>query len=162
VNPNRIREATVVVAEKIRRGEVADAANALVGDDLEAWIEDLAVATIERDTQRIKRGMREASRRGASIQLELPGLEHAALPPVIWIRDEAGADVALPVWLATVAQIRREVSLNRRTVDLQSRVVAGWEATLAQLEKLGVPDGMTGGEIADRYAPQLTEAGDGA
>lgn len=160
MNPIRFRQAAAVVAERIRKGEVADLARTVVGEDLEVWLEDLAVATITKDANRVKRSMREAARRGASIQLALPGMEHAALPPVVFARDEHGMDIAIPVWLATKAQIRREVSLHRRAVAIQDRVVAGYEETLARLDELGVSDEATGAEILEQF-PVALEGGDG-
>jgi hypothetical protein len=157
VNPNRIRDAVVAVTSRLRKGEIAQLADELVGADLEGWLEDLAIATLTGDARRAKRSMREASRRGASLQLALPGLEDAALPPVAWEKDEAGFDVAIPATRATKAQLRREVTLMRRMVSLQDRVVGGYEATLDHLDGLGVADDATGAEILAMYPLEIEE-----
>jgi hypothetical protein len=152
MNPNRLRQAISFVAEKIRKGESADVALSITGDDLEEWLEDLAMTTIDKTARRVKKGVRDGTRKGiASIQLSLPGLEHAALPPIVWKKDEHGFDVAVPMMLASKSEIRREVLNNRRVVNLIDQVVAGWEATLGRLDELGVPDEATGHEILDQF-----------
>lgn len=122
MKPTTFRQAAAEVAQRIRKGEVAGLADALIGDDLEGWLEDLAVATITKDAARVKRSLREAARRGAEIQLAIPGMDHASLPPVVFTRDEFGQDVAVPIWLATKAQIRRETGWCRGT----RRPWTGW------------------------------------
>lgn len=152
MNPNRIRQAITFVAEKIRKGESADVALSITGENVELWLEDLAMSTIDKEARRVRKGTRDAARKGvASIQLALPGMEHAALPPIVWKKDENGFDVAVPTMLASKGEIRREVLNNRRVVNLIDQVVAGWEATLDRLDELGVSDEATGHEILDQF-----------
>lgn len=163
MNPNRIREAVMFVAAKIRKGESADVALSITGEDVEGWLEDLALTTISKDASLMKKKIREGSRKGGvSIQLAIPGMDHAALPPAVWKKDENGFDVALPVARATKAEIRREVQLNRRVANLIDQVVGGWEATLDRLDELGVSDDELGHEIIERFAdrPELEDGDD--
>jgi hypothetical protein len=151
MNPNRIRDAALVVVERVRNGEVVDLVDVLTKDDPVSWLQDAALAQLDRDRPRLKKTLREAARRGASMQLEIPGMGHASVPFVVFAEDEHGTERALPVWEATKGQIRREVELHRRAVNIQDRIVDGYEATLTRLDQLGVPDSMTGAEIAERF-----------
>lgn len=153
MNPNRIREAVGVVAERLRKNEAVNLDQAIVGTDVEEWLEDLAHATIARDTARIKKTIREGQRKGwVQTQIALPGLEHAALPTVVWRKDQDGSETAVPLLAATFAEMKREVLLHRRAVALMDKVVSGWEASLDRLEELGVTDDTLGAEIIERFS----------
>lgn len=141
-----MRLAVVHVTEKLRREQTVDIRDEIVGDDLEAWLEDLACAVLDKDSARVKRSLREAYRRGASLQMSLPGLEHASLPPSV-----LDGDRAIPISRATVRQARQEIGWHRRSVNLQNQVVGGWEATMDKVVELGIPDDETIAEIIDRY-----------
>lgn len=147
MNPNRIREAVAWVSDRIRKGESADVARAIAGEDLEGWLEDLALTTLTKEARSVRRAQREAVRRGAGVQMSLPGMDHATLPAIVWDRDENGFDVAIPLPLASKAQVRREVELHRRAVSIMDRVVGGYEATLAKLDELGYDEDVLIAEI---------------
>lgn len=153
MNPDRMRLAVAHVAEMLRKDETVDLPDALVGEDAEGWLEDLARATIAKDARRVKQGIRGGSRRGwVQLQLSLPGLGHASLPPAVW-----DGDTGIPITRATVSQIRKEVGLQRRTVNIEDQVVSGWEATLERFQQLGIPDEETVAEIMDRYQSAAIE-----
>jgi len=162
VNPNRIREAVVAVADRIRKNETVDLAATVAGEDLEGWLEDLALSTIAKDGRAVKRRIREGTRQGfGTMQIALPGMEHAGLPLMMWRREDDGSETAVPLPLATFAEVRREVAQHRRAVKIADRIVKGFEATIDKLETLGVTDETTGAEILEQFAPSLEiEAGD--
>lgn len=154
---SRIRAASVVVAEKIRRGDTVSIPAEILAD-LEKYVQEAAEARLRGDVEAFKSAARKAGRSGAQIQLALPGMEHASLPAIVFIKDpDTGEDQGIPIAHATKAQIRAEVAKHRRAVAVQDRIVAGWEAALQLLDSLDVPDDWTGAEIEAAFPKELDE-----
>lgn len=152
---SRIRQASVVVAEKIRANQAADIPEAILGD-LEHYVAQAAEARLRQDVEAFKKSARDAGRSGASVQLQIPGMAHASLPFIVFVKDpDTGDDQGLPASQATVAQIRAEVRIQRRSVNVQDRIVSGWEATLERLEELGVQDDWLGAEVEAQFPREL-------
>lgn len=150
-----VRVTAMKVADKLRRGEIVNLDAELMGEDPESWLVEAAEAMLNKQEGRVKKALREAVRRGAGIQLELPGMAHAALPMCVFLKDEHGRDVIVPAWRATLGQMRHEVEHHRRVLTVQGRVLSGMEATIDRLDDLGVPDSMTGAEIMEAYPVTL-------
>lgn len=153
-----LNRAIVAVAEQIRNDQSVNLSEAVIAPygDVEHYVKQAAEAALRKDAEALKKNMRDAQRHGHSLQLSLPGMEHATLPVMVWQRDsETGDEFAVPVALATLAQIKTEIRKQRRSVDAQDRVVSGWEATVAKAEELGATDGWTGAELEANFPKEV-------
>lgn len=152
------RRAIIAVAEKLRADESISLPDAIVGaaGDIEHYIEQAARAAIAKDTEALKKNLRDGMRRGMSIQLSLPGMEHASLPQMVIAKDETtGEEFAKPSQLATLDEIDSEIRKARRAVEIQHRVVAGWEATSARARELGATGEWTGAELEINFPREI-------
>lgn len=158
MSKTELNRAIVAVAEQIRNDErvnLSDAVIAPYGDVLH-YVKQAYEAALRKDTEAIKKNMRDAQRSGHSLQLSMPGMDHATLPVIVWQRDtETGDEFAVPAALATLAQIKGEIRKQRRSVDAQNRVVSGWEATVARAEELGATDDWTGAELEANFPKEI-------
>jgi len=158
VNKSDLNRAIVAVADHLRNEEsvsISDAVIAPYGDVLH-YVKQAAEAALRKDTEALKKNMRDAQRSGQSLQLSLPGMDHATLPWMVWEKDaETGDEFAVPAALATMAQMKVEIRKQRRSVDSQDRVVSGWEATMARAEELGATDDWTGAELEANFPKEI-------
>lgn len=151
----KVRAAAVIIADKVRRGEIAVSDDVLVGGDIEGWAEGIIGDKLARDDKRLRALIRDAQRGGgAQHQLTLPGLEHAALPACVLLPNGRGSTVIVPAKVATFAQIKAEVRAMEKLQATVGRVIGGYRATLDELDRLGVPDSATGAEIFEAYRAQ--------
>lgn len=153
-----LNRAIIAVAEQIRNDEsvsISDAVIAPYGDVLH-YVKQAAESALRKDTEALIKNMRDAQRSGGSLQMSLPGMEHASLPLMVWQKDpETGEKFGVPTALATIVQIKSEIRRQRRTVDSQDRVVSGWEATVARAEELGATDDWTGAELEANFPKEI-------
>lgn len=148
----KVRAAAVIIADKVRRGEIAVTDDILTGGDIEGWAEEIIGDKLARDDKRLRGMIRDAQRGGgAQHQLTLPGLEHAALPACVLLPNGRGSTVIVPAKLATFGQIKAEVRQMEKLQATIGRIIGGYRATVDALEALGVPDTATGGQIFDQY-----------
>lgn len=151
----RLRIAAVAIADKIRAGETANIPEAIL-TDLEHYVLRAAEDRLRGDVEAFKKSSRAAGRSGAEVQIALPGMDYASLPFIVFVKDpDTGDDQGIPASKATKAQLRAEVKVQRRTVNVQDRIVSGWEATLDRLDDLDVPDEWTGAEIAAAFPREV-------
>lgn len=153
-----IREASVVIAEKIRNGEVASIDQAVLdaAGGAEEFVYQAAVAQLRKDTASVERNARAASLHGQSMQLEIPGVEHAAFP--FWVKvidKETGERLGVPPTVATLDEIDAEVARLEQKAEMQKRVADGYRATIQRLRDLGVPGDMTGADIAAHFGSEV-------
>lgn len=155
---SELNRAIVAVAEQLRNSETVNISDAVIAPygDVMHYVKQAAEAALRKDTEALKKNMRDAQRHGHSFQLSLPGMEHASLPLMVWDRDaETGEEFAVPTALARWPQIKAEIRRQRRSVNAQDRVVSGWEATESRAEELGVTDEWTGAEIEANFPKEI-------
>ena len=135
---SQFRQALIAVTQKIRANEPADMETAIVGaaGDWEHYIQQAAEAALAKDKEKLKKNIRDAQMVQNGMDIALPGMEHAALVAAVF--DDDGT--AIPGALASRSQQKAEISKMRRSVNIRDRVVAGYEATQAELDRLGVPE----------------------
>jgi len=153
VRQSKFREAAVIVAQRIRAMEHIELDEAIIEahGDLVHYLEQAGLAAMAKDKAAFQRNWRDAQSTQPAAQLELPGMEHASLPAAVFDADGNPK----PWQIATLTEIKREVSKLRRSVSVRDRVVGGYEATIAKLESLGVDQEMTGAEIEAQFANEL-------
>jgi hypothetical protein len=151
------RRAIIVVAEKLRSDESISLPDAIVNaaGDIEHYIEQAARAALAKDTEALKKNLRDGMRQGMSLQMSLPGMEHASLPTMVFVKDANGEEFAKPASLATLDQIDAEIRKARRSVEIQDRVVSGWEATSALARSLGATGEWTGAELEVNFPREI-------
>lgn len=158
MSKSELNRAIVAVADQLRNDEsvnISDAVIAPYGDVLH-YVRQAAESALRKDTEALKKNMRDAQRAGHSLQFSLPGMDHASLPVMVWQRDsDTGDEFAVPAALATLAQIKSEIRKQRRSVDAQNRVVSGWEATIVRAEELGAADDWTGAELEANFPKEI-------
>jgi len=149
VKQSKMREAAVIVAERIRSNETIELDDAIVEahGDLVHYLEQAGISALMKDKAAFKKNWRDAQMTQSASQLALPGMEHASLPMVVFDGD----DNAIPVSLATLDQIDREISRMERAMSVKARVVGGYRATHTRLRELGVTGDTTGAEIAAMF-----------
>lgn len=152
---SRVNQAIIAITQQIREGRIVDVEAAVIGEDVEGFVRDAVDAAYRGNYAAAKRHGRTAARRGLSTQLEIPGMGHGTLPPAVWTKDDTGRDVVIPAGQATFSQIKSEIRSNRRSVNVEDRVVSGWEATAAALEKLGVSDDWTEADIEENFGKSI-------
>ncbi|MFM2438631.1 MAG: hypothetical protein RLZ55_1454 [Actinomycetota bacterium] len=69
--------------------------------------------------------------------MEIPGLEHAALPFWIERKGEDGDTYGIPASLATLDEAETEVRRLEQTHTVRGRVIGGYRATVDRLRELG-------------------------
>lgn len=155
---SNVREAALIVADKIRRGEIANLNEAVIeaaGGPLE-YVLAAYESAMRKDSAGLERNARDASMSGAMVQLEIPGLDHAAFP--FWIKvkdDETGEWIGVPPSLATLDQIDVEVSKIEQTHATRGKIIAGFRATITRLRDLDVPGDTTGAEIEAMFPREV-------
>jgi hypothetical protein len=158
VSKAQINRTIIAVAEKIRNDESVELLDAIVTPygDLEHYLRQCFDAQLRRDSEAVKKNFRDAQRQGLGLQLALPGMDHASLPACVWVRNpETGLDDPKSTVHATLLEIKAEVRKQRRSVDVQDRVVSGWEATIARAEELGATDDWTGAELEAAFPKEM-------
>jgi hypothetical protein len=153
VKQSKFREAAVIAADRIRNNQAVELDEAIIEahGDLVHYLVQAGLSAMAKDTAGFRRNWRDAQMTQSASQLSLPGMEHASLPAVVFDND----DNMMPVALATLAQIEREISRMERAVNTKVRVVGGYRATLNRLRELGVTDDQTGAEIAANFPNEL-------
>jgi len=143
------RKLMEIVVRTVRSGEVAIISDAAIeaAGGLEEYARLMilaAVAKDERSLLRVARDMQMST--DMADQIPIPGMEYATLPPMIRVRDAETNDVALaPRSLCTLAQVKSEVDAMRGKVNTSDRIVGGYEATIAAIEKRDyTPDQLMG------------------
>lgn len=152
------RRAIVRVAEKLSQDESVSIPAAIIAasGDIEHYIECAARAALARDSEAVKKSLRDAQRHGFSLQISLPGMEHASLPRMVYLKDaETNEEFAVPPSQATLDQIDQEISKHRRIVKVQDRVVSGWEATSKRARDLGAAGDWTGAELEASFPREV-------
>jgi len=152
------RRAIVRVAEKLSRDESISIPASIVAaaGDIEHYIEQAARSALARDSEAVKKNLRDAQRQGLSLDIALPGMEHASLPRMVYVKDtETGEEFAVPASQATLDQIDAEISKQRRSVSIQDRVVSGWEKTSSRARELGATDTWTGAELEANFPREI-------
>jgi hypothetical protein len=149
----KFREAAIIVAERLRSGDIVDVEDAIIEahGDLVHYLEQAGMAALAKDKAGFKRNARDAQMVQSATQLSLPGMEHASMPRAVFDDD----DNMVPVELATLDQIEREVLRMERSVNVRVRVVGGYRATIDRLRDLGVTGEMTGAEIATTFPREI-------
>jgi hypothetical protein len=148
-----ITNTIVKVTEKIKRGEVASIDDTFLESiaDLDHYVEQAVMAKLRADNNAVVRNIQDAqmSTNVASLQLNLPGLEHAALPAAVKdLGAPASKPTMKPLRMATAKEIRSEIKTYRRRVEVQARVVGGYEETWRKVEEMiDLDDETTGAEI---------------
>lgn len=156
----RISKAIVIVADKIRNGEIANLNEAVIeaagGPD--EYVMAAYEAAMRKDTSGFERDGRNASSTGASVQLELPGMEHASLPFMIKVKDpETKEWLWVPPSVATLDQADAEVRKLEQINAVRTKVIGGYRATIDRLRELGVPGETTGAEIAALFPREIED-----
>ena len=152
------RRAIVKVAEKLSRDESISLPAAIIAaaGDIEHYIEQAARAALARDSEAVKKNLRDAQRQGFSLELSLPGMEYASLPRMVWVKDsETGEEFAMPTSQATLDQTDQEIKRQRRSVSVQDRVVSAWEATSKRARELGADGSWTGAELEANFPREI-------
>lgn len=158
MSKTELNRAIVAVAEQLRNDSTVNLNDAVIAPygDVQHYVKQAVEAALRKDTESLKKNMRDAQRQGHSLQLSLPGMDHATLPVMVWQRDtETGEEFAVPAALASLSQIKAEIRKQRRSVDAQDRVVSGWEATVARAEELGATDEWTGAELEVNFPKEV-------
>jgi len=150
------RRAIIAVAEKLRSDESISIPEAIVtaAGDIEHYIEQAARAALAKDAEALKKNLRDGMRQGMSLQMSLPGMEHATLPTMVFVKEN-GEEFAKPASLATLDEIDAEIRKARRSVEIQDRVVSGWEATSARARSLGATGDWTGAELEANFPKEV-------
>lgn len=153
MNQSEFRRAVVAVAQRLRANEIVDVEEEIMNaaGGAEHYIEQAALAFMEKDKSRMKKNLRDAQSVQVGMDIALPGMEHAALPAVVFDAD----DNPKPVALATRAEQKAEIARLRRNVNTRDRVVSGYEATQEVLDRLGVGDDATGAEIEVMFPREI-------
>ena len=152
------RRAIIAVAEKLRTDESVNLPDAVVGaaGDMEHNIEQAFRAALAKDTEALKKNLRDGMRQGMSLQMSLPGMDHATLPTMVIVKDkETGEEFAKPSQLASLDEIDVEIRKARRAVEIQDRVVSGWEATSSRARELGATGDWTGAELEVNFPREI-------
>jgi hypothetical protein len=152
------RRAIVRVAEKLSRDESISIPAGIIeaAGDVEHYIEQAARSALARDSEALKKNLRDAQRQGLSLDIAFPGMDHASLPRMVFIKDaESGEEFAIPASQATLDQIDTEISKQRRSVSIQDRVVSGWEATSCRARELGATGEWTGAELEANFPREI-------
>ena len=134
----------VKVAESLRNGTEAALDDAVIeaAGGLEAYVKEKALAGLATDQAAAARAMRDAQTlQAARSQITLPGLEHAALPSSVEIKEE-GRRIFVPLAMATIDQTDAEVRRMERATAVRVRVTEGYRATVNRVKEL-VGDGST-------------------
>ena len=157
-NNTERRRAIIAVAEKLRSDESISIPDAIVNaaGDIEHYIEQAARAALAKDTEALKKNLRDGMRQGLSLQMSLPGMDHATLPTMVFVKDaETGEEFVKPASLATLDEIDAEIRKARRSVEIQDRVVSGWEATSVRARELGATGEWTGAELEVNFPKEV-------
>ena len=152
-----MRDACVLAAESLRRSESVALDETIIaahGGDLVHYVEQAAIAAMAGDQAKLARNMRDAQSVASAHQIELPGMEHAAVPAFVEVKEE-GRKVLIPWELATLDQIDAEVRQMERATAVRVRVVGGYRATVDRLRALDVDADATGAEIAAMFPAEL-------
>ena len=158
MSKSHINRTIVAVAEQIRNDESVELLDAIVAPygDLEHYLRQCYDAQVRRDSEAVKKNFRDAQRQGLGLQLSLPGMNHASLPACVWVRNaDTGLDDPKSTVHANLSEIKAEIRKQRRSVDVQDRVVSGWEATIARAEELGATEDWTGAELEAAFPKEV-------
>lgn len=148
-----IQNAIIKVTEIVKSGDIAFIDQAVLEsiEDAEYYVQQAVYAKLRQDNRAVMQSLQDAQMNAviSGLQLELPGLEHAALPAMV--RDlDAPADKPRmkSVRDASAKEIVSEIKHMRRRVNAQDRVVSGYEATWETIAGLvTITDETTGLEI---------------
>lgn len=154
---SKIKQAMVVMADRIRNGQVADVDDAVLEayESAEAYVQAAVDAKKDLDRRGVQRNLRDAMRHGAGQQLSLPGMDHAALPAVVFRTYPDDTFEVVPWQRATKGEMKDEVRRMRRSVAAQDAVVSGYEASLRWLDDHGIGDDVLGDEIVEQFGRQI-------
>jgi hypothetical protein len=147
-----ITNAIVKVTDKIKRGEIALVDESYLESipDIDHYVLQAVLAKLRADANAVVRNIQDAQmNHEMSSQLTLPGIEHASLPAAVKdLSSPKGKARMKPLRMANAKEITTELRTYRRRVDVQNRIVGGYEATWNSIkETIPVDDEMTGSEI---------------
>lgn len=153
-----IREAVVAVADKVARGEVANLNETLIEESGGPYEYVLAAyeSKMRGDIAAVERNARSGSMNGAQLVLDIPGMEHAAVPFWVKVKDpETGEWLGVSPLAATLDQIDVEVAKLEQKAAVQTKIVAGYRATVDRLRELGVDGSTVGADIAAQFPREI-------
>lgn len=154
-----IREAVVIIADRIRNNEIANITEALIeaAGGPEEYVWAAVHAAQRKDHAGVKRNARDASSMGAMVQMEIPGLDHAAFPFWVERKGEDGDTYGIPPSQATLDEVDTEVRRLEQNHAVRGRVIGGYRATVERLRELGVTGDTTGAEIEAMFPRELED-----
>lgn len=149
-----ITNAIATVSGLARSGQIVDIPEAILDSiaDLNLYVLEAFQASLRNDSKAVVKHIQTAQMSAATMQLTIPGMDHAALPALVVDLEakDRGELRMKPLKLATLSEVEHEVSNMERRHAAQGRVIGGYRETLARIKDLVEPDeAMTVSEMLD-------------